>query len=144
MKFETNASKNFDLFKESSGYVLASAFAFGVDLGLFSFVLRILALPWWLAATLGFMAGVAVAYWLSVRWVFSHRRLRGAPLQEFSAFASIGIIGLVITQAVLWLGIELMRFNPEASKTAAAGVTLAFNFVLRKWLLFKPTRRIGS
>ncbi|MEW5781225.1 MAG: GtrA family protein [Pseudomonadota bacterium] len=117
-------------------YASVSLLALGADLALFSFLLRCAGLPWMLAATAGFVIGVLVAYWLSIRFVFFTRRLAHAPRSEFAAFAFIGVIGLAITQMVLWVGIELFRLNPELTKVGAAGVTFLCNFGMRKLMLF--------
>lgn len=118
-------------------YFAVSLVALFVDLGLFSLALRLGELPWALAATLGFAAGVITAWWLSVRFVFQSRALRQKPIVEFAGFLGIGIAGLGVTEIVLWLGIELLSMLPEFSKLVAAGVTFVFNFALRKWLLFR-------
>ena len=51
-------------------------------------------------------------------------------------FSVVGLGGLLVTQLVLWVGIELMGSNPEVSKVSAAGFTFLFNFMVRKLLLF--------
>lgn len=118
-------------------YAAVSMAALAVDLTLFSFLLRLAGLPWSLAATLAFVAGVFTAYWLSIRFVFRNRRLAHAPRSEFVAFTMIGLVGLGITQMVLWAGIEHYHTNPEFTKLVAAGVTFLSNFVMRKLMLFR-------
>jgi len=110
--------------------------AFVLDLAAFSTSLRLIGWPWAVAATLGFVVGVLVAYILSVRFVFANRKLRQAPLAEMLTFSMVGLGGLVVTQLVLWVGIERFKFNPEISKFCAAGITFLFNFVVRKLVLF--------
>ena len=51
------------------------------------------------------------------------------------------LAGLGLTQAVLWLGVSVLQLVPEAVKLAAAGLTFAFNYVVRKSLLFVSARR---
>ncbi|NWG31095.1 MAG: GtrA family protein [Rhodocyclaceae bacterium] len=123
--------------KEFMRYLAVSALALAVDLGLFSFLMRVASFPWMLAATIGFIAGVGVAYWLSIRIVFRARRLAHAPGKELLAFALIGVAGLALTQLVLWVGIEQFHANPELTKLFAAGFTFLANFGLRKFVLFR-------
>lgn len=122
--------------REFLQYFAASLVALALDLGIFSVTLRLLGMPWFIAATLGFCAGVMTVYWLSVRWVFSARRLRHVPGSEFTLFAAIGVFGLGVTQGVLWIGIEALHQQAELAKLAAAGATFLFNFALRRSLLF--------
>lgn len=123
--------------REFLQYFAASLVSLAVDLAIFSALLRVAGLSWFWAATFGFCAGVLTAYWLSVRWVFAARRLGHAPRSEFALFAAIGIVGLGVTQAVLWVGIEAFHLQPELVKLVAAGATFLFNFAIRKALLFR-------
>lgn len=118
-------------------YFFVSLLALAVDLGIFSASLRLAELPWAWAAVLGFFAGGLTAWWLSVHWVFRHRRFAKSPLMELGSFVAIGIAGLGITELVLWLGIVYLAFAPELSRLMAAGATFVFNFAVRKCLLFR-------
>jgi len=122
--------------KEFLRYFLVSLVALSVDLGIFSFALRVLAVPWAIAACLGFCAGLVTAYYLSIKYVFINRPLSFAPKTEFLTFAIIGVLGLLVTEIVLWLGIDCYQWNPEVSKLLAAVGTFLFNFLTRKFILF--------
>ena len=124
---------------EFAKYFAASAIAFATDGGLLALATRAgLAYP--LAAAVGFLAGLAVAYWLSIRWVFEARSLNNG-LAEFVAFASIGIAGLGLTELVLWGTIEHLAWSLALAKVAAAGCVFLFNFGARKALLFRRRAR---
>ncbi len=129
-------SLNQKINREFIGYFLISLLALAVDLGSFSFSLRILDFPWFISAVIGFCAGVFVTYSLSIFFVFSDRKIKNNKIAEFSIFISIGIGGLLVTQFILWLGIELLNLHPELTKMAAAGFTFLYNFLLRKYFLF--------
>lgn len=118
-------------------YFFVSLAAFVLDLSLFSVGLRVLHIAWAVSATFGFLGGVLVAYFLSVRFVFRSRKFRNKPATELLTFSTVGLGGLLVTQLVLWVGIELMGSNPEISKVSAAGFTFLFNFMVRKLLLFR-------
>lgn len=117
-------------------YFGASFAALAVDLATFSIAIRAVGLSWPVAAALGFVLGMMIAYILSVRYVFSKRTLGQRPWLEFINFLVIGLFGLAVTQAVLWITIDGIGLSPELSKLLAAGITFTFNFVVRKVLLF--------
>jgi len=94
-------------------------------------------MPWPLAACLGFVLGVWVAYELSIRYVFARRHLSRAPKMEFFIFIFLGVVGLGVTQLVLYFCIERLSLSAEISKIAAAVMTFLTNFLSRKVLLFK-------
>ncbi|HEY9106729.1 MAG TPA: GtrA family protein [Roseateles sp.] len=119
-------------------YFAASAAALAVDTAAFAASLR-LGVPLAVAASIGFGLGLIVVYLLSTQHVFTEHRMvdrRG----EFALFALIGVAGLLLTEALLWLLVRQLGVAPVAAKlTSACGVFL-FNFALRKTLLF-TTRR---
>ena len=122
-------------------YFAASLLALAADMATLSACLRLFAFGLAWSATLGFAVGAVVAYLLSIRWVFRERAFGNAPALEFTGFVAIGIAGLGITQLVLWLGVGQLGLLPEAVKLGAAGITFAFNYVVRKTLLFAARRR---
>ena len=126
---------------ELARYFLASAIALGVDTGLYALGLR-LGLAYPVAAVLGFLGGLAVAYAISVRWAFRTRRMRDARL-EFLVFAGIGVLGLLLTESLLWLQIDVLAVAPVPAKLAAACGVFLFNFGARKLVLFKAPPALG-
>lgn len=117
-------------------YFLASFAALAIDFIAFSIGLRFFEIPWPISATIGFILGVAAAYFLSIRFVFRSRILKTSPAMEFAIFLGVGIGGLLVTQLTLWVGVELLGGNPELSKIFAAGFTFIFNFLVRRATLF--------
>lgn len=117
-------------------YFAASAIALAADLGTLSLCLRVLHLSLGWSASVGFLVGALVAYLLSIRWVFRQRAFADAPAVEFLAFVGIGIAGLGITQLLLWVGVVKLHLLPELVKLGAAVTTFAFNYLVRKTLLF--------
>lgn len=118
-------------------YLLISALALLADMLVFSATMRMVDVPWPVAACLGFVTGVCVAYGFSIRYVFRVRKLRRSPLAEWLIFVGLGVLGLGVTQAVLYLCIEWLSWSAEFAKLAAAVVTFMTNFLSRKVLLFK-------
>jgi putative flippase GtrA len=119
-------------------YFAASAAALGLDTAVFSLSLR-LGVHLAVAACLGFSLGLMLVYTISTWLVFSQHRLADRR-NEFAMFALIGVAGLLLTEALLWLLVGQLGVMPVVAKlTSACGVFL-FNFALRKTLLFTAHR----
>jgi putative flippase GtrA len=119
-------------------YFAASVAALALDTGVFSLALR-LGVPLAVAACLGFSLGLMLVYTLSTRHVFAQHRL-AERRSEFALFALIGVAGLLLTEALLWLLVQRFGVTPLSAKlTTACGVFL-FNFALRKTFLFTIPR----
>ncbi|MEP6501975.1 MAG: GtrA family protein [Betaproteobacteria bacterium] len=119
---------------EFARYLGCSVVALAVDASLYALGLR-LGLAWAVAACIGFCAGLATAYVLSVRFAFKERSVQNARV-EFVIFAAAGLVGLALTELLLWLQIGVIGTSPLIAKVGAAGGVFMFNFLARKALLF--------
>lgn len=132
-----------NLLLELAKYFGASVVALAVDWGLLSLLTRAFEVPTLVAATVSFLAGVAVVYVLSVRFVFREHSAQDRRW-EFLVFLLIGVAGLALNDALLWvLGHEL-GLAPDVAKAPVAGATFVFNFGLRKALLFTRPKRAAA
>ncbi len=120
---------------ESFRYLAAAALALAVDMGVYIGLIRLAGMDYLVAAPIGFGLGLAVIYVVSVRWVFSHRRLANARA-EFALFALVGLAGMALNQLVIYAGVERFAFSYEVAKIVSAGAVFTFNFATRKLLLF--------
>jgi len=123
-------------FDELWRYFVVSGVALGVDYGLLVALTEVLQVPYLISGGIGFMGGAVVAYLGSVRWVFSARRVSDRG-QEITLFVLIGVGGLGINELVLWSLTEGALLHYTASKLGAAAVGFAFNFLVRKVILFR-------
>jgi putative flippase GtrA len=123
---------------EFARYFACSAAALTADFALYSLGLS-LGLGYPVAAVGGFVAGLWLAYFLSVRFVFRERVLSDG-LAEFIVFAAIGIFGLLLTEALLWVLVDRSGLHPLAAKLVTAGAVFITNFALRKGILFTGSK----
>jgi putative flippase GtrA len=93
-----------------------------------------------LATALGFMAGLICNYTFSCLFVFQKidEKAKQHKTRSFILFAIIGIVGLGLTELLMFLGILLMGEDRYiAVKIFAAGVVLVWNYLARKIMIFK-------
>jgi putative flippase GtrA len=125
-------------------YGLVSAVALAVDWGLLVALTEKLHLHYLVSAGAGFSAGVAVAYTLSILFVFEQRRVSD-PRAEFALFLLIGLVGLAANQALLHVAVEWAGLHYALAKAPVAVVVFLMNFGLRRTLLFSaPQQRLQS
>lgn len=121
---------------EFARYLAASAVALSVDVGVLAGLTELFGIDYLLAAGIGFTCGMLTIYLLSTRWVFARRRLQDRGI-ELGLFITIGIVGLLINQAGMWLLTEGLQFFYLLSKAGVTGLVFLWNFTARKWLLFR-------
>jgi putative flippase GtrA len=127
--------------KEFVRYFAASALALGVDFSLYVGGVKYLGLHYLVSAVIGFLSGLAVVYLLSIRWVFAHRSIGRSWKKEFVLFTVVGILGMLLNEAILYMGVDWLSFDYRLAKVASAGIVFTFNFSVRKLLLFTPVAK---
>jgi putative flippase GtrA len=125
----------FKLFIEVAKYAGASTVALSVDVGLLLALTHYAGWHYQLAAMASFLAGTSVAYFLSVRFVFSTHRLQDRRV-EFIWFVLLGVVGVGINSLVLYLTASRLGMDLLYAKAVAACCTFVANFGLRRQVLF--------
>lgn len=105
----------------------------GFDFGTLVFLREVFGVNYLVAAAAGFVAGLAVNYALSVRYVFKNSKLKSRTM-EFVMFGVIGLIGLGILSLSMWVLTDLLNFHYVLSKCFATVVVYMWNFFGRKAL----------
>ena len=117
-------------------YFFVGGFAFVVDFGLLYILTEYAGLHYLLSATLSFISGLLVNYISSCIWVFSNSKFKNR-LVEFLFFASIGVVGLLLNDALIWLFTDCIGTHYMFSKIVAAAMVYLWNFFARKYLVFR-------
>ena len=117
-------------------YFFVGGFAFVVDFGLLYILTEYAGLHYLLSATLSFISGLLVNYIISCIWVFSTSKLK-TRLVEFLFFAAIGVVGLLLNDALIWLFTDCIGTHYMFSKIVAAAIVYLWNFFARKYLVFR-------
>ena len=112
-------------------YTAAAGIALGVDVGLLFVLTEFGGLHYLVSATIGFLGGLIVNYFLSVRFVFAKRTLTNET-HELFIFSSIGILGLIVHNGLLWTLTEWVGLYYLVSKIIATGFVFLWNFTVRK------------
>ena len=90
-----------------------------------------------------YLAAVTVSYLIStfVNWlagrllVFKTRNI--SVLREILSVYLASIVGLLMNLLIMWIAVDLLKFSEMPSKVAATGLVFAYNFIVRKYLIYK-------
>ena len=137
-------SRNFDprehrsvigrLITQFTKFGVVGAIAFCIDYGLLAFCVEVLHLDYLVSATIGFTVSVVFNYLASMRYVFRHKEDM-SKRREFVIFVVLSVIGLIINNALMWAGVQLLRQHYLLVKLFATAVVMVWNFVTRKLFL---------
>ena len=115
-------------------FAVVGVVAFLIDFVLLVFLTEVIRIDYIISATISFIVSVVFNYIASMRFVFEHREELDRK-QEFVTFIVLSVIGLLINDALMWLGVTAISIDYRAIKIIATGVVMVFNFVTRKIFL---------
>jgi putative flippase GtrA len=117
--------------------LVASILALFLDFGLLLVLVEKLGFPAVPAAVFGYLAGGVLQYVLCSIWVFNASA--GNNATGFVAFTVLSLVGLGITWTVMALFHDVGGIPYPAAKCAALGLAFSWNFLSRKYLLFRAS-----
>lgn len=112
-------------------------FATLIDYGMLAFCTEILDINYLISSAIGFSVSVIFNYILSVHWVFDTKGNSYGQKQQFGVFIVLSLIGLGLTELLMWLGTDVLGIYYLITKIGATGIVMIYNFVTRKMLLEK-------
>lgn len=118
-------------------YVMASAVALGVDIGLFLLLIGAAAPPT-AASVIGYSAGIVVHWLLSSRAVFTEARANGPNGQRKQRFLFVisALLGLGLTALIVG-GFQAFGIDPRLGKLMAIVVSFQAVWLLRRHVVFQ-------
>lgn len=127
--------KTTNIFIQLFRYIFVGGFAFLADA--FTLWLCEKWMNYMIAAAIAFVVGLAVNYALSIWFVFSESSKVKNKVKEFVVYGIIGLIGLLITEGIMYLFTDVFGLYFLISKIIAAAIVLVWNFAARKVVLYK-------
>ncbi len=89
-----------------------------------------------LQSAIAYSAGVIVNYWLTKRYVFIVDTSHKSQHRLFMEFVATGFIGLLITAAIVWLSVHVLKRPAIEGKTAALLLCFVVLYLLRRHIVF--------
>jgi len=132
-----------ETFVQMIKYGFVGGAAFIVDYGLLILFTEYLGLYYILSSTLAFCVSILVSYFGSIGWVF-HNPDTGSKSRDIVAFFIIGIVGLGLTDLILWVFTDLVEMYYLLSKIVATIIVFFWNFFARKIFIDQMTRDKGN
>jgi putative flippase GtrA len=123
-------------------YFLVGGIAFIADISMLYLLTEFAGCYYLVAAGFAFLLGLTINYLLSVYWVFDYRAVSNRML-EFLIFTAIGLVGLVMNEAILYVLTEKLAVYYVFSKVFSTLVIFIFNFGMRKIMLFSRQRALS-
>lgn len=89
-----------------------------------------------LSNTIAFIISVIYNFWASVKWVFDVDKDKNR-IRIFTEFIIFALLGYFLTQFLLWLMADFLKWNHMLAWLIATIIVMVFNFVTRQIFLEK-------
>lgn len=86
------------------------------------------------SSAIAFTISVIFNYILSIVWVFDVNKEKDKKT-NFVIFIVLSIVGLIITEIIMYIGTDLMNIHYLIVKIVATLIVMVFNFITRKMFL---------
>jgi putative flippase GtrA len=114
-------------------YGLVVAIAAPIDLGGYIVLKSAFHVYYVLAATISFTVSLIANYLLSVAWVWTNHTGRESHIDAI-IFGIIGVVGLGLTDLIVYIFTDLAHLNFIVSKLIAFIIIFFWSFGARRWL----------
>jgi len=131
LKFKDKTKK---LLLQMFKFLLVGGLAFVIDYVTLIICKEVFNIPVLISAAIAFTVSVVVNYILSVKWVFDVDKSKSEK-KNFIIFIVFSVIGLGLTELIMWLGVDIIKINYLIVKIIATAIVMVFNFVTRKLFL---------
>ena len=136
-KYNVNVTqKNIQLFVQIFKFLIVGGIATIIDWILYYLLYNCLNINPLVANIISFSISTIYNYWASTKWVFEVNQNKGRK-RLFIEFVSLSLIGLGLTELLLWIGIKVLMINAMLIKIIATIIVMIFNFITRKIFLEK-------
>ena len=118
------------LLAQIAKFGVVGVIAFVIDYGLLALLTEAFGVNY----LVSFTVSVVFNYVASMRYVFTHKEGMSCR-REFIIFVVLSAIGLIINNACMWAGVELLHIHYLITKIGATAIVMVWNFVTRKKFL---------
>lgn len=116
-------------------FAVAGAVGAGIEISLFILLVDFMNLYYLTANLFAISVAIIVNYIISLKWVFDPGRYsRGL---EFAIFLVVSFFALLLNQLLMWCMVESLELSTTMSKVLAIGMVAVFNFIAKKFFVFK-------
>lgn len=113
---------------------VAGFFSFLIDYGLLVLLTELTPLEYFASSAISYTVSVLFNYILSLKFVFDVKEDRNR-IKDILVFTFLGIVGLGLTQMIMWICVEKLLLFYAVAKMLATLVVSTYNFISRKMLL---------
>lgn len=117
-------------------YGIIGSFSSTLDFLVYYFLTTVCGLPYLLANCISVLVGITTSFYLNRTYNF---KVNDKTARRFSIFLAVGLTGLMLSNLILWIGIDKMHADKTLTKLASIFLVVFFQFLFNKFVTFRIT-----
>lgn len=118
-------------------YGIFGSISAGLDFVIYTLLVQYAGMHYILANCISVLAGITTSFILNRNLNF---KVKDKTPQRFSIFLIVGLCGMLLSNLILYVCIDLMDINKIVSKLLSIVLVVIFQYILNKYITFKPSK----
>ena len=116
-------------------FIFVGGTAFLIDFFIYYSLITFLNVDYLISAAIAFFISVLANYYLSTSWVFNQSQIENRAI-EFNLFLAISFVGLIFTEILLYIFVDMCSIDEILAKILASILVLFWNFSARRVMFY--------
>ena len=117
-------------------YGIIGSFSAGLDFLIYTLLVQ-WGLQYMLSNSISVLGGITTSFILNRNYNF---KIKDKTKQRFSIFLTVGLCGLLLSNFILYVCIDVFSVDKIISKILSIVLVVFFQFLVNKYVTFKPTK----
>lgn len=117
-------------------YGIIGSFSSGLDFLIYTLLVQLTGVQYIFANCISVLVGISTSFFLNRNYNF---KVKDHAKRRFSIFLSVGLCGLVMSNVILYVCIDVFGVDILISKLLSIVLVVFFQFLVNKYLTFKPS-----
>ena len=115
-------------------YGIIGCFSSGLDFLIYTLLVQTAGVQYILANCISVLGGITTSFILNRNYNF---KVKDHAKRRFTIFLTVGLCGLILSNIILYVCIDMMSVNKILSKLLSVGLVVFFQFLMNKYVTFK-------
>ena len=115
-------------------YGIIGSFTSFLDFCIFTVLSAYVGLYYIVANCISVLVGITTSFVLNRTYNF---KVKDKTKQRFAIFLTVGLCGLLLSNLILWVGIDKLHINEMITKLASIVLVVGFQFLINKFVTFR-------
>ena len=115
-------------------YGIIGCFSSTLDFLVFTALTKLFGINYLVANCISVLVGITTSFCLNRNYNF---KVSDKTAQRFGIFLAVGLTGLLMSNVILWVGIEKLHANETITKLASIVLVVFFQFLFNKFITFR-------